>query len=175
MKRDAQIKAIADALDMVGDESCVYLNRKTGQLVFVRDEEWSEAEEWDGEDDAFLDDYPDWQREEIRKARDVMDSEDYLPLPDKHDLDDYGVMRDFCRSVTDEGLRDELYNAIGGQGAFRYFKDVVRRRGVEQDWYRFKEKARERIAAEWLEENGITEADGLEIRQQWEAPDKPGS
>ena len=36
-------------------------------------------------------------------------------------------MREFAESVEPERLSDELQNAIRGAGAFRYFKDTLRR------------------------------------------------
>jgi hypothetical protein len=50
-------------------------------------------------------------------------------------------MREFAESVEPERLSDELQNAIRGAGAFRYFKDTLRRYRREKDWYAYREEA----------------------------------
>jgi Uncharacterised protein family (UPF0158) len=88
-------------------------------------------------------------------VRDVLDSEDWLALPTKFEIHEYAIMEEFCWSVEDPSLREELLNAIRGRGAFRYFKDTIRRHGVEDEWYRYREDALEKKAIEWLEGHGI--------------------
>jgi hypothetical protein len=68
-------------------------------------------------------------------------------------------MRRFCRLRDDEAERDELLDAIAGRGAFRMFKSTIRRRGIEQEWYRYRDRALRRIAAEFLEAEGIPYVD----------------
>ena len=51
--------------------------------------------------------------------------------------------------------RDRLIIAISGRGAFRRFKDEVRRLGVEKAWYEYRDAAQREKAIEWCEENGI--------------------
>jgi hypothetical protein len=48
-----------------------------------------------------------------------------------------------------------LVYQIRGSGAFRRFKDAIRRHGIEDEWYQFRDQALEEIAIEWLESNGI--------------------
>ena len=65
-------------------------------------------------------------------------------------------MRDFGESVTSDRIREELLNAIHGAGAFRYFKDTLRRRRMESAWFAFRTAALTEIARDWCEENGVT-------------------
>ena len=53
------------------------------------------------------------------------------------------------------GLDRTAEEAIHGAGAFRMFKSVIRRRGMEKDWHSFRDRALEQIAREWCEENDI--------------------
>ncbi len=55
-------------------------------------------------------------------------------LPTKYDVNEWEIMREFAESVEPERLSDELQNAIHGAGAFRYFKDTLRRYRREKDW-----------------------------------------
>jgi hypothetical protein len=64
-------------------------------------------------------------------------------------------MRDFSCSVGSDGIREDLLRAIHGAGAFRNFKDTVRRLGVESAWFAFRADALRQIALDWCEENQI--------------------
>jgi hypothetical protein len=84
-------------------------------------------------------------RESIRE---VIDSDDYLPLPSKFDIHEYHIMEDFCYSVEDNKIRDS--------GAFRRFKDAIQVNGIEEDWYSFRQEALEKITIDWLEDNKVS-------------------
>ena len=144
------LRDVVDEMDALTDEATAYINRRTGELYTLSLEEVHLVED---EDDP--EDLPDWQRETLSKAREILDSEDWLPLPDKFDIHEYAMMEEFCWSVDAPGIREELLNAIRGRGAFRYFKDTIHRHGIQEEWYRHRQMAFEKIAIEWLEANGI--------------------
>ena len=144
------LREVVDHLNMVGDESSAYLNKTTGELILLSDEELSAAEEQEN-----LEDYPEWQQGMIEKAREVLDSDDYLELPGKFDIHEYRIMEEFCSSVSLPELREQLLRKIRGSGAFGRFKHAIYSLGIEKDWYVFRDAVYERIAVEWLEENGI--------------------
>ena len=85
----------------------------------------------------------------------VFDSDDFLPLPSSFDIDEYEIMVNFCHTLKNNWLAEELRNQLSGSGAFRRFKDAVHRHGVADDWYAYRQRAFEEIAVGWLEENGI--------------------
>jgi hypothetical protein len=64
-------------------------------------------------------------------------------------------MERFCRSISDRALAGQLSAAIQGSGAFRRFKDAIRRSEVEDDWYAFRQETLESIAASFLDAHGI--------------------
>jgi len=82
-------------------------------------------------------------------------SEDYIALPTKFDIHEYEIMKRFCLSIEDDMLRDDLLDAIQGSGAFRRFKNMIYRRGIQDAWYSYRRAALEEIAIEWLTEHGI--------------------
>jgi hypothetical protein len=144
------LRDIINELEMLTEERTVFLNKRTGELIVLSEEELSAAEEG-----ADLGDFPEWQQELIVKAREVVESDDCLHLPSKFDINDYKIMEDFCYSIQDRTVGDTLLSAIRGSGAFRRFKDKIRSLAIEEEWYRFREKALEAIAIAWLEENQI--------------------
>jgi hypothetical protein len=152
--KPVKLKDIVDELEIQMDEYKKYLNKATGEIITVSTEELSIAEESEEGDD--FSDYPDWQRDSIRDALDIIENwENYIELPDKWEIDEYRIMEEFCGSIKNDRISDALYSAIQGRGAFRRFKDAIHRYGVEDDWYRFRKEALKNIAMEWCEENGI--------------------
>lgn len=127
MPAKAKLSAILDALSFQGDETHVCLDRETGEVVVLSDEELRAAED---EDDPA--DYPEWQRPNIEQAKAVQaDSAGrFVPLPDRFDINEWDMMRDFASSQKDEGVAEDLLQAIQGRGAFRYFKDRVHEAGL---------------------------------------------
>jgi hypothetical protein len=150
MKAIVSIKDVVNEMDVLNEEQSAFLNRNTGELVTLSGEDLSAAEE----DDDIVD-YPEWQQEMIIKAKEVISSDDYLPLPSKFDIHEYHIMEDFCRSVVDDKIRERLLDKLRGRGAFKRFKDAIRNNGIEEEWYRFRQEELEKIAIHWLEVNQI--------------------
>ena len=151
MKATVSLKDVINEMDVVSDEHSAFLNRQTGELLTLSREELSAAEE-----DDEINDYPEWQQEMIIKAKEVLESDDFLTLPSKFDIHEYSIMEDFCFSGADDKIRGSLLDKIRGSGAFRRFKDALQMNGIEDDWYIFRQEALEKIAINWLEDNKIS-------------------
>jgi hypothetical protein len=141
---------VVTEMDVFSDEHTAYINRRTGELITVTHEELALAEDPDAAQEA-----PQWQQDLLLKAREVIESEDFLPLPSKFEMHEWAIMERFARSVSDPAENDELLDALHGRGAFRRFKDALQRLELTEEWYRHREAALEEIAAEFLEANGI--------------------
>jgi len=146
------LKQVAEELEALPDGWTAYIHCETGELYSFSNEEDAQAE---GEDEVDEDERADWEKESIAKAREVLDSEVWIALPGKFEINEWEIMRDFAQSQTDREAAENLLRAIHGRGAFRYFKDKVNQFGLEDEWFEFKERALERIAREALEEAGI--------------------
>jgi len=144
------LRRVVDELEAQTEGSTAFLNRETGDVYTLREEEAGLVE--DGID---LDDLPDWQRDDVDGVREVLESEDWLPLPTSFDVHEWAIMDEFSRSIDDPDLRGELLNAIRGAGAFRCFRDALHRRGIHESWYSYKTAALGQIAADWLDGHGI--------------------
>jgi len=143
-----KLSEIVDALEMQSETMLCYFNKKTGEIVPINEEEMVAAE--NGELDA-----PEWQEEDIKAVREVLETDDYVALPSGFDINEYEMMEKFCLSVKDKKIADDLFGVIKGRGAFRRFKDKICEQGLEQDWYKHKDHAYREIAKEWCESNGI--------------------
>src|SRR5215831_6724950 len=150
MATPVKLTEIIEGMDFQSDEQSSFLNLTTGEVVSITDEEVRAAE-----NDAPFEDFPDWQHDAIRIAREILETEHYLPLPTTFDIHEYSIMERFCLSVDDEDMRDDLCNAICGRGAFRRFKDRMQLYGMAEEWYQYRDEALREIAMAWCEAHGI--------------------
>ncbi len=148
----ARLNDIVDVLEMQFEESPSFLDRETGQVETVARELLREAEE-SGDDEEV--DLPAWQKAEWEIAKLIVSTNRFLPLPSKFDVHEWSIMEDFSRSVEHDRIREELMRAIHGAGAFRNFKDTLRRHRMEAAWFAFRTEALRQIAIDWCERNQI--------------------
>jgi hypothetical protein len=131
----------------------VYLNKKTGEIFFITDEDELILRLLDeGEED--VDDLPEWQRKalpDLLKNQMALKSGDCIELPSKFDIHEWDIMRRFALSIEDDRHSNQLLHALHGKGAFRYFKDTVHLLGITETWYQFRAHELEEVAVEWLE------------------------
>ncbi len=144
------LRDVVNEMDTLNDDYCAYLNRCTGELFTIREEDIAIAEE-----DYDLTEYPEWQHEVVKKTREVLESKDFVPLPSKFDIHEYSIMERFCYSIEDKELSEELIYQIRGSGAFGRFKAAIHDHNIADAWYQFRQQAFEEIAVEWLEAHGI--------------------
>ena len=150
MTIQVKLQDVLEGIDFQSDEQSSFLNLTTGEVVAITDEELRAAE-----NDAPLEDFPEWQHDAIRIAGEIIETDHYLALPDRFEIHEYQIMERFCLSVDDEDMRDDLCDAIRGRGAFRRFKDRAQAYGIAEDWYRYRDAALREIAMAWCEEHRI--------------------
>jgi hypothetical protein len=144
------LRDVIEAMEITGDDCVSYLDPETGEIITVTEEERHLAE------DESLEDVPEWQREMLPKIRAALESDHFLELPDRFDIHEWSIMDAFSRAQGSEQTQQELLDAIHGAGAFRTFRSTIRRLGMEQNWYKFREEALAEIARNWLEEHELS-------------------
>ena len=155
--KPVSLQSVVNEMDVPSDEMTAYINKKTGELFTVSEEE-TRIIEAGNDDDEFV---PEWQMEILPKVREVLQSDDFVALPDKFEIHEYSIMERFCLFLPDEALQNELLHAIRGSGAFHRFKDAIHHKGIQDDWYRFRDQALKRIAIDFLESEGIPWQDDM--------------
>ena len=81
--------------------------------------------------------------------------DDWIELPDRREINEYGMMLAFIERRTEGTAKEWLSNAVHGRGAFRMFRATLERFDLTQDWYTFRERAYRSVAIDWCESNGI--------------------
>ena len=150
MSITVKLEGIIEGLEAQGDMNSACLNKKTGKVVIIGEEEFALAET-----NNDLDDIPDWQRESVQIAKEILETDKYIPLPDRFDINEYGMMERFCLSLADNRLREQIYNLIKGSGTFRRFKENIYRYGIADAWYKYRENEFNKIAIDWCEFHNI--------------------
>ncbi len=156
MGTPARLSEILDSMDFQTAESSSYLDTSTGKVILLTSDEMYAAEEGEA-----LDDYEQWERENIEIARRIVEGADesLVPLPSKWDVNEYEIMETFCRSLPEGQARDALCITIRGSGAFRRFKETLRVFGLIQQWYQYRDAEMKAIAIDWCEQYNIPYVD----------------
>jgi len=145
-----KLEDIIEGLEFQSDENRSFLDKRTGQVVLISEEEQNAAE-----DDEPIEDFPDWEQDQVRIAKETNETNDYIPLPSKFDIHEYSIMERFCLFLNDADTRNIFCRLIKGSGAFRRFKDAIQDYGIADDWYNYRNNALREIAIEWCQENSI--------------------
>ena len=135
------MRVLREAFEFVcasgGEEHQAFLCKQSGKLYYH-----SEL----GDD---LDSLPD----------DIDDSEKFLPIPDKRELDLGKLLAlNFARQFL-PGDFDEVWQFFSRRGAYARFKDLLARRNALDQWYDFETKAEERASRMWCDLNSIEVSD----------------
>jgi hypothetical protein len=147
--KPVSLRDIVEALDLQSDELHSCLDPETGEIITFNDEEIGIAQcgSWQ--------DQPAWMQEQLPKIKRALEDDRILELPDRAHIDEWRMMQDFALEEEQCPCRSELESAVHGSGAFRRFRDEVRRFGLEEKWTRYREAEFERVARAWLDENKI--------------------
>jgi hypothetical protein len=152
-----KLSDVVEYLSLVSDNVGVYLNKRTGEFVVLASDDLLGFEDDDDYADADNNIEPDWLEEyddefkrEHRLRREILNSDDYIPLPDKADIHEWQIMDDFCRKQSPR-IGEQLARLIKGRGAFGRFQNAINALAFENKWFLFRDQAYERIAREWME------------------------
>lgn len=129
-----KISDILDAMEMSDPYSEYFLDRETGEIVWISEMGMTS--------------------DEREKAHDQLDEHGFYRLPTSFDIREYDMMEDFIDFLPDPA-RTRLAGAIRGKGAFRRFKDTIRQLGIDDQWYEFRDIEYAKKAIEWCIENNL--------------------
>ena len=86
---------------------------------------------------------------------DIEDSDSYIALPHKYDLDlGSNLVYDFIQQQAPE-LSDTVSNIFSRRGAYSRFKGLLRTLDLLDSWYQYEENQTRAALKEWCKENEI--------------------
>jgi hypothetical protein len=148
-----KISDIINIVSVQSNNTSYYLDKESGQPFPVSNEQLRTLH---GGGD--LDDYPEWEREQIELARKILSDEKgerYILIPLEFISHEYSAMENFGFSIDDDEISRALLQAIKGAGAFNRFNNCIHRYGVADDWYAYRYNSMKNIVIDWCEENNI--------------------
>ncbi len=153
-----RISDLIEALEFDSDEDGNWVNLQNGSVVRLAHSLISAVEEGD---EAALESMADWEKEEVEDARAIVgdSGERFVVAPSKLDFHEYRQMERFIGTVADAGAAEQLWRAVKGKGAFRYFKDTASRLGLLQQWYHYRDNAMKEFVRDWAEAQQIPVVD----------------
>jgi hypothetical protein len=153
------LSILVDELQAVPSSGRAYLNRVSGEIVTLLGEDMdidADLEEGDLTDDN------DWHYDLLKERQRVLSSSDFLPLPDRFEIDEHHMMQRFCYTLDDYLIRDKLMKSIHKKGSFRRFKNAIDEFQLREDWFEFKALGYKEAAVSWLDEHEIPYEDDLD-------------
>ena len=118
-----------------------FLDRETGQVIFLSDDDLEDEEEI---------------RRAIYEEDDDEENERYLVIPSLGSNEGYGLMEDFAAAQEDRRVRLALFDALNRRRPFRSFKDALMGfPGVREAWFKYQEGQLREEALAWLRSKGI--------------------
>jgi len=153
MSPRVKLSDIINIISFLSYNTSCYLDKERGEPFLVSKEQLRVAKE-----DSELEDYPEWEREQIKLAREILTDkkgERYILIPGKFVSHEYSTMENFCFSFDEDEISGALLQAIKGAGAFNRFNNCIHRYVIADDWYKFRYNSMKKIVIDWCEENNI--------------------
>ena len=155
-KLKVDLEIISNAMeDVARVDMEYYLDKETGEVIFIPEEVSRYVEE---EDENLRKELPDWQKEGVKLAQEILLNKPvrYINIPEGAPCNGYDLMVEFAEKVEDELLREKLSIALDGKGAFRRFKNVmVDYPDYREKWFKFRDERINKKVIEWLNSIGI--------------------
>lgn len=117
-------------------DDLAYVCRKTGKIYWVPED-------------------PSVAGEDFAVPADIEDTDRYVSVPDKRDLDlGSTLVFDFIGDYLPNNY-DQVRSMFRREGAYRQFKDLLDRKGKLQAWYDFSDECSDRALAQWCKDEGL--------------------
>ena len=139
MMNSVNLAELVGCLEIQTDVCSYYVNRNTGEIIHLMEEDIVDTEE---------------SEQGVAGQIDVS-SDEYVRIPSKWDIHEYEIMQDFIFSLQPGIAQDDLRYATRGAGAFRMFKRTLARYDLEELWYEFLHDQLRKKAIQWCEENKV--------------------
>ncbi|MDG0791167.1 UPF0158 family protein [Cohnella ginsengisoli] len=152
VKKPVKLNDLVGEIEMQIDDTFTYINLTTGDVITLTRDEMSAAE-----DEKPIDNFPELKKENIEKAIQILEDEDsvYVDFTLRNEFNEYEIIEDFIKALEPQEIREELFAAIQGRGAFRRFKDNIIEHGLEKQWYDYKERKIKELVIGWCMDHSI--------------------
>ncbi len=144
------VRAVVERLLAVGDHEMTFFDRDTRRFVTLSDKVLGLVQ-----GNEPLDDHGDSARMDLKDVRRKLKSKVLLPLPTKAETKEFLLQERFCEELQEGEARQQMQRVMRGEPGFRSFDGAVKRLGLVARWHERRDAEFGRIAAAWLDRNGI--------------------
>lgn len=136
------VRGIVAQIEFLIEETALFLNVRTGEVRVIEEEFLPEGDEGDLTDDdrdaaEKKHHEPKWIARAEEHGRRLASDPDWMRFLNSTDLHDRDAMIRFARR-SGPAASEELLDALHARRAESRFRDIVRRRGLEQQWDAFR-------------------------------------
>ncbi|MDO4535406.1 MAG: UPF0158 family protein [Clostridium perfringens] len=148
------LKDVIEAIELQGDLVNHYYHKNSGIIIYVED---PSVANYKASDIEQLDEYEEWEKDLISSLYDFEENPyDYIILPNKEHINEDKMIMDFCNSIEDISLRDNILNEINEENSFFKIKKAIENNGLLSEWYDYRENAERELAINWCKNNNIS-------------------
>ena len=98
MRTPVSLKEIAETFELDTDQFLSFVNMETGEVCSVTRDLLSAVEDSENPEEEV--DYLTWQKDEFEDCCRIVNSDHFIQLPDKDDVNEWDIMRDFAEEVS---------------------------------------------------------------------------
>lgn len=158
--KPVKVSELIEALESESPDYVTKVDLENGCTVTVERSVLRAVEE--GAEES-LPDLPAWRQAELELARAIVadPGKRFVDAPTKFEFHEYRHMERFIRTVADAEVAEQLWRAIRGKGAFRYFKHTAARLGLLDRWYRYRDEATKEFVLGWAQAHNVPVEDDV--------------
>lgn len=149
-KLKVDLNDVIECIEFEGELLQHYYNKNTGIIMYIED---SSTATYKADDIHNLNNFEDWEKELILSLHDFRENpSDYIQLPSYDDINEHGMMIEFCNKIEDIELRNKILN---NKDSFRELRQSIENEGFINEWYDYREAAEINLAIKWCNDNNI--------------------
>lgn len=149
-KLKVDLNDVIECIEFEGELLQHYYNKNTGIIMYIED---SSTATYKADDIHNLNNFEDWEKELILSLHDFKENpRDYIQLPSYDDINEHGMMIEFCNKIEDIELRNKILN---NKDSFRELRQSIENEGFINEWYDYREAAEINLAIKWCNDNNI--------------------
>ena len=149
-KLKVDLNDVIECIEFEGELLQHYYNKNTGVIIYIED---SSTATYKADDIHNLNSFEEWEKELILSLHDFRENpRDYIQLPPHDDINEYGMMIEFCNNIQDIELKNKILN---NKDSFRELRQSIENEGLINEWYDYREEAERNLAIKWCNDNNI--------------------
>ena len=149
-KLKVDLNDVIECIEFEGELLQHYYNKNTGVIIYIED---SSTATYKANDIHNLDNFEEWEKELILSLNDFKENpQDYIQLPSHEDINEHGMMIEFCNNIEDTEVKKKILN---NKDSFRDLRQSIENEGLINNWYDYREDAEKNLAIKWCKDNNI--------------------